>query len=342
MCVFRLFKISVITSLMAISLTGTVSGQALTEGLVYLYNFSGNAMDQSGNNLDATVHGASLTEDRFGNTFSAYHFDGDEDYMDIPYSSLIQVDPPVSFAFWVNAENFHSDTMKFFCTDATTLNYHGYRMHGAGSNDGKVMLTVGSGQGGTDPTNRRTKISDSTITMGNWHHIAGVVRAGNDMDIYIDCHDAAGNYSGTGSLFPGHSGSSGRIGSILVTSWFNLSYFKGKIDQMAMWDRELSAGDIGKICDGLFEPKPTSVNHFDENTRLLYNSTSGQLSLSSNRAWNEGQIVIYSSAGQLIDQYELGKTDRTQVDVTSLINGVYITQVQLDELLINQKFIVIN
>jgi hypothetical protein len=309
---------------------GNSSAQSLFDGLVYLYNFSGEAVDESGNGLDPTIHGASLAEDRFGNPNWAYQFDGDEDYMDIPYSNLIQIDPPVSFAFWVNAENFNSDTMKFFCTDATTLDYHGYRMHGAGSNDGKIMLTVGSGQGGTGPTNRRTKISDSTITLGNWHHIAGVVRTGTDMDIYIDCEDAAGSYSGSGTLFPGHSGSSGRIGSILVTSWFNLSYFKGKIDQMGMWNRELSAGDVSKICDGHFEPKLTSINHLRVNPKVLVRYVSGTDNIEVILNGNHGKVIkmeLLTINGQLISG-QMFHDQRSTLSAEGLSNGVYLVRIQ--------------
>jgi hypothetical protein len=47
----------------------------LQNGLVGEYSFTGNAMDNSGNNNNGTVNGAKLTTDRFGNPNSAYSFD---------------------------------------------------------------------------------------------------------------------------------------------------------------------------------------------------------------------------------------------------------------------------
>ena len=48
----------------------------LNAGLVAYYPFNGNAQDMSGNGNHGTVRGAMLTTDRFGNTQSAYSFDG--------------------------------------------------------------------------------------------------------------------------------------------------------------------------------------------------------------------------------------------------------------------------
>lgn len=47
-----------------------------TDGLVGYWPFNGNANDQSGNNNNGTVNGATLTTDRFGNSNGAYSFDG--------------------------------------------------------------------------------------------------------------------------------------------------------------------------------------------------------------------------------------------------------------------------
>jgi len=48
----------------------------LKSGLTASYPFNGNAKDESGNNNDGNIQGASLTADRFGKPNSAYFFDG--------------------------------------------------------------------------------------------------------------------------------------------------------------------------------------------------------------------------------------------------------------------------
>ncbi len=50
----------------------------LENGLVAYYPFNGNANEEMGSGYDGTVNGATLTTDRFGNSNSAYSFDGND------------------------------------------------------------------------------------------------------------------------------------------------------------------------------------------------------------------------------------------------------------------------
>ena len=61
----------------SLRMAGGSSLATLTDGLVALYDFKGDANDIIGGN-DGTVTGATLTTDRFGNANSAYSFDGND------------------------------------------------------------------------------------------------------------------------------------------------------------------------------------------------------------------------------------------------------------------------
>ncbi|MDC3258408.1 choice-of-anchor J domain-containing protein, partial [Flavobacteriales bacterium] len=59
--------------------------------------------DSSGNNLNGTVNGAVLTEDRFGNSSSAFNFDGIDDYILVNDDDLLSFpNNEFTFSFWVN------------------------------------------------------------------------------------------------------------------------------------------------------------------------------------------------------------------------------------------------
>ena len=60
---------------------GQVPTYVPANGLVGWWPFNGNANDESGNNNNGTVNGATLTSDRFGNSNMAYNFDGINDYI---------------------------------------------------------------------------------------------------------------------------------------------------------------------------------------------------------------------------------------------------------------------
>jgi hypothetical protein len=77
----------------------------LSNGLVAYYPFNGNAQDNSGNNLNGIVNGATLTTDRHGNENSAYYFDGN-DYISVAHSELINFgnndDFTIALWTWIN------------------------------------------------------------------------------------------------------------------------------------------------------------------------------------------------------------------------------------------------
>ena len=63
--------------------------QVPSDGLVGYWPFTGNANDESGNNYNGTVTGATLATDRHGTENGAYYFDGTSDYIYITNSSLV-------------------------------------------------------------------------------------------------------------------------------------------------------------------------------------------------------------------------------------------------------------
>jgi len=80
------------------------SGTIPTDGLVAYYPFNGNANDQSGNNNNGTVYGATLTADRHGISNRAYLFDGIDNYIEITIHSSLNLSQQISISFWVKLE----------------------------------------------------------------------------------------------------------------------------------------------------------------------------------------------------------------------------------------------
>lgn len=80
------------------------SGTIPTNGLVAYYPFNGNANDESGNNNNGTVSGATLTSDRKGNANKAYLFDGTNDYIEINHSASLNFNQQITISFWAKLE----------------------------------------------------------------------------------------------------------------------------------------------------------------------------------------------------------------------------------------------
>ena len=86
-------------------------------GLIAHYTFDGNANDVSGNGNNGVISGATLTTDRFGNSNSAYSFDGINDCITIPAPNSINFNQGVSFSVFA--------IVKFQTTSGPVINNDG-------------------------------------------------------------------------------------------------------------------------------------------------------------------------------------------------------------------------
>ena len=91
----------------------------LNNGLVAHYPFSGNAVDYSGNGLNGTAFGATLSNDRFGNPNSAYFLDGIDDYIRFPPMPTVGVHS-LSVSFWIKSDYFNPADNPGILTNAHT------------------------------------------------------------------------------------------------------------------------------------------------------------------------------------------------------------------------------
>jgi hypothetical protein len=76
----------------------------LSLGLMAHFPFDGNADDASGNGNHGTVEGPVPAPDRFGEVDRAYSFDGENDYIRVPDSDTLDLTTSATFALWVNVD----------------------------------------------------------------------------------------------------------------------------------------------------------------------------------------------------------------------------------------------
>jgi hypothetical protein len=197
----------------------------LQNGLVGYWPFCGNANDESGNGNNGTVNGATLTTDRFGNTNKAYSFDGVDNYIDCGTNTSLGASStqPISISTWVLPESTTDGSIisKYYNLDAGNSNY--FLNYGATNT---ILRIAGNG---TD------YIDDVNVNFGQWIHIVAVYASGgNSSKIYIN-----GILTIQGTL---------SLNSNLVNTPFNIGrmsgsfpgYFKGKIDDIGIWNRALT------------------------------------------------------------------------------------------------------
>jgi hypothetical protein len=164
----------------------------LNDGLVAYYPFNGNANDESGNGNDGTVNGATLTEDRFGNTNSAYSFNGIDDYIEVPASTLktstLKSLTHGTVSMWVRILDLKHGTVRLFNLAQSRISFPNADQWGIdyrGSNDpvrGNIQVHFVSN--GTISMSASTP--EGTIFDIGWHHIAVVADGIPPIQIYVD------------------------------------------------------------------------------------------------------------------------------------------------------------
>jgi hypothetical protein len=85
-------------------------------GLLGWWPFNGNANDESGNNNNCTINGASPTTDRFNDLDRAYNFDGVNDYLIASTHNLPLSNNTVSISAWFLPNQYPGSTSRAICS----------------------------------------------------------------------------------------------------------------------------------------------------------------------------------------------------------------------------------
>lgn len=195
----------------------------LPEAIAY-FSFSGNADDESGNGNDATVYGATLTTDRFGNADDAYSFDGVDDYIQTPIDSNTL---PISFSVWFKASSVSNDRSM---VDSDVWNQSGHSLIiGWWNYDGDLHIEY----------HNSSIDSDFPVSVDTWYH--AVVCFSDSIWLYVD-----GVQVGPAHEYPVVTldGDSFRFGRHNAA---DPQWYAGVIDDVRFFDEVLTADDVHEL-----------------------------------------------------------------------------------------------
>lgn len=212
-----------------------VSGSFPTSGLVAYYTFSGDADDQSGNNLDGTVTGATLTTDRFTSSNSAYDFDGVNQKIFVSDNALLDFTTSFSVAVWFNSDvnDFHYIIGRYFNGAARPwlINMR---------NDDKVAIFVAEDAGLIKYKDYRSSVTFST---GTWYHIVMTWSSGT-LKLYIDGIEDTPTKTRDDTFTSIHTANDDLgIGSSSAST----NFFDGKIDDIFIYDRAITLSEVVEL-----------------------------------------------------------------------------------------------
>jgi hypothetical protein len=198
-------------------------------GLQCYYPFNGNGNDAGTLNNHLTNNGAVPTTDRFGNADAAYNFNGSSQY-------LIRNTP--SFTF-----NPSSTFTVSLWHNRNTSSVVGIPLMHASNAAGNFIWIFQTGatnmQFGTNKQQSAWIWAQSTSTTNVWTHIVLVYNAGA-MTLYKDNVAVA-----TGTF--NHTGVTSATLPLYVGRGIGGNYFNGKIDDIGIWNRCLSACEVNDL-----------------------------------------------------------------------------------------------
>ncbi len=216
----------------------------LSNGLVAHYNFNGNANDLTANQNHGTVTGASLTSDRFGNTNQAYLFNGTSNYIKINNSASLDLKESFSISAWISPASYSNPGVVVWNGDPAFAKdpYILYFSNSPGYNSIGVRKDAGIG----------TTINEAfapayVIFSGVWTHVVGIGNAGSrEMKLYVNGEllktvsvpDMSIGYSTAGFWT--------MIGAAQSSAGID-NYFNGKIDDIRIYNRELTRSEITEL-----------------------------------------------------------------------------------------------
>ncbi len=226
----------------------------LQNGLISCYPFAGNALDATSTGNNGTVNGPVLTTDRFGNTNGAYAFDGVDDYISLNPAPLMN--NQYTYSFWAKADAVPAAGNSAFVFsvggpggDQNIALNHAY----SGPNSG----WTGGGYN-TDGTHQfqGTGVLPSTNV---WYHLV-VTRDAGTMRFYVNGQLAGSVPTGNQTPLYGDYDPKATIGGRATL----VQFFKGAVDDLAIYDRALSAAEVialfyGSACQATPAPVPVPV-----------------------------------------------------------------------------------
>jgi hypothetical protein len=219
--------------------------QSLTEGLIAYYPFNGNAKDLSGNNLNGMVHEATLTKDRKGNANSAYYFDGQNDYINVPHSELLNLSDDFTISLWTEISSLQTyqegihDILRKWNGDGAGYPFSISYLSADAPADrrGKLLYVQYDGQG---CGNVALSYTPAAVTTDAFINIV-FKKQGNTFSQYL-------NGTLLAEFTDNTTCSTSNTADMTIGTRGNLvRYFKGKIDDIRIYGRALSTSEIATL-----------------------------------------------------------------------------------------------
>ena len=283
------------------------------DSLMGWWPFNNNAVDESLNTNDGTVNGAVITTNCTGTPNAAYNFNGYSNGITIPALDLSTGDE-MSISVWVNPSSLTSHMYHEIIRQDN--GYTGAPDFLLSFQDFGTILSFGVGTT-TSYSELDVNISSSAY-LNTWTHIV-VVYNGAHRQVYKNAVLISSDLK-TGNVT--HTATNFTVGCE-PTYMESQEFFQGKIDDIGIWRRALTAKEILTLYNGGLS---TGINSADSQQAItIYpNPATSDLFVRTNE--KETRLEIYSLLGSKVLESQLNAGEN-KLDLNSLSKGEYILKI---------------
>ena len=238
---------------------------APTQDLLAFYSFSGNILDNSGNGHNNANYNIVSTTDRFNTMLRALYFSGSgSEYLNYGDEDDFEGWVQLSYSFWILPEAYggaSSNQLKPIITKWAGPSELSASSYNIVLNNTDLCLILSDGT-----TTDTLKAPLNQIMLNQWSHVVittnyGFVKIYINNVLLTDTTTTISAINNTASDF--------QIGSWYYNTDPTFSSFLGKIDDVGLWNRELSECEVDALYTGTNCPTASLENLTTQEKELI-------------------------------------------------------------------------
>ncbi|MEM7373005.1 MAG: LamG-like jellyroll fold domain-containing protein [Bacteroidota bacterium] len=303
----------------------------LDSGLVAYYPLNGDADAYIGSS-DGVVFGPALAEDRFGLSYGAYEFDGENDYIDFGDAPEFQFTTDYSISIWIYFDGTVQDgAILQKRQNITPFAMYSLNMGHSPQNyvpDDFVFFQHREDGFNASSVLKYVASPEDSLSVG-WHHIVITNEINGRATLYVDNKVIGTSESGPGnvqiSTYPLLVG-----GSIDPPGTPN-NFFKGKMDDIRLYNRALSLGEVSDLFATGFGPEL-----YAGQVEIWPNPAKGKVKISSPEAAITS-VELFDIAGRKLRFHT--EMERFSVELTTEYQGLTFLKVMTNKGVVLRKLV---
>jgi hypothetical protein len=274
-------KSLLLTAVATLGLTAATMAQSVpsyvpTNGLVGWWPFNGNANDESGNGNNGTVNGATLSNDRFGNSNKSYLFDGISNRIAFNLNSINNLFPASTestSSIWIKSTDLNGPLISMQGNNGIEYDFHIGTLADVVQNAGHYGVLVRDNCCGTG-----NNAFASNCVDNSWHMLTIVRLSNGTLNLYKDAileftsasgQNGALAFNSTYMTFGAdYSWVIGSQNGCMSCNSNDQQHYSGLLDDVGIWNRGLTQQEITDLFNGC----PLSINTQPTNQTININN----------------------------------------------------------------------